>query len=253
MKNRLQLIAFASVLFILTVSCGKDSPLESGDFAEATLSLSVEFPQTKTGIPVSAIEHDRITVYYGDVTQTSFQQGRIIGDSLIFNYPILLKVGNPGRLRATYVNDAYSPIVPGAKTLVDSLYVDSEDPSTINISYDEDKYSITLNFKHCNALADFTLLNEKAENITRQIEKIFVLTSQNDSTEQIYAEASPKVIVPGGCLLKHIIIFLQGGKEIKVKNNSNIVFERNKRYPIHISLNPKELNINPEEGIDDWR
>lgn len=251
MKKIKQLIATTIFIAILTISCGKDSPLESGDFAEASFSLSIKLPQTRAGIPVTNIEQDRITIYYGDIGQTSFQQGTIIDDSLIFNYPVLLKVGNPGKLRAIYANEIYPTIIPGAETLSDSLFVDSEDPSTLQISYNDDKYNITLNFKHCNALADFILLDDNEKEITQLIDKIFVLTSVNEC-EKMYVETNPKVIIPAGCSLKYVTIFLKDGKEIQFKNNTNIIFERNKRYSIQISLGSKKLIIDPEEGTDNW-
>jgi hypothetical protein len=254
MKKKIErLIAVVVVFVVFTTSCGKDSSLESGDFAEANFSLSVEFPKTRTSISVSAIEQDKITIYYGDIHQTSFQQGSIMGDSLVFNYPVLLKVGNPGKLRATYVHETYPTAVPGAETLSDSLFVDSEDPSTIQISYSEDVYNITLNFKHCNALVDFTLWEGETKEVTSSLDKLFVLAYNDaDDTEKIYVDTNSKVIVPAGCVLKYVTLFLTDGKEVQVKNNSPIVFERNKRYSIRISTDSKQLSIEPEEGIENW-
>ncbi|MDR0429020.1 MAG: hypothetical protein LBH58_00890 [Tannerellaceae bacterium] len=252
MEKIYRLTIFAVIFIELTVSCGKETPLEVGDFAEARFTLSVEFPQTRTGIPLpDNMEQDRITVYYGDIGQTSFQQGSLIGDTLVFNYPVLLKVGNPGRLRATYVCETYPPVVPGAETLTDSLYVDSEDPSTLQIAYAGDTYNIVLNFKHCNALADITFAGKNADDLAGRISKVFVLTSTGN-TEKMFVDSLSKVILPAGCLLKYIIIFFNDGRELKVKNETTILFERNKRYPIRISLDTNELSINPEEGIDNW-
>lgn len=252
MKKNNILIAFVTFIAVLTNSCSKDSPLESGDFAEASFSLSVEFPQTKIGIPISGIEQDRITIYYGDINQTSFQQGHIIGDSLTFNYPVLLKVGNPGRIRATYVDETHVSTIPGTETLADTLYVDSEDPSTLSIAYADDKYNITLNFKHRNALADFAIPDDKEINPTQQIERIFIQTTLSDGTEKTFVDTSSKVILPAGSTLNYCIIFLKNGKEIKAKNNTDIVFEQNKRYPIQITIHPERMSINPIEGIDNW-
>jgi hypothetical protein len=255
MKKKIELLmVVAAVFVVLTVSCGKDSPLESGDFAEANFLLSVEFPKTRTGIPVSAIEQEKITIYYGDIHQTSFQQGSIMGDSLVFNYPVLLKVGNPGRLRATYVHETYlaATVLPGVETLSDSLFVDSDAPSTLHISYNEDVYTIMLNFKHCNALADFTLWESKAKEVTPLIDKLFVLTSNDDGTEKMYMDTNSKVILPAGCVLKYVTLFLTDGKEVQIKNNTPVVFERNKRYSIRISMDSKQLSIEPEEGFENW-
>jgi hypothetical protein len=226
--------------------------LESGDFAEANFTLSIELPKTRTGIPVAGVEQDKITIYYGDIHQTSFQQGSIIGDSLVFNYPVLLKVGNPGRVRATYVHEIYPAVIPGAETLPDSLFVDSEDPSTIHISYSEDAYHITLHFKHCNALADFTLIEDETKDVTPLTEKVFVLACENNGTEKMYVETNSKVILPAGSQLKYATLFLKGGKEVRIKNNTPVVFERNKRYSIRVSLDTKQMVIEPEEGIEDW-
>jgi hypothetical protein len=255
MKKKIeQLPAVVVVIFVvLTASCGKDSPLESGDFAEANFLLSVEFPKTRTGIPVSAIEQEKITIYYGDIHQTSFQQGSITGDSLVFNYPVLLKVGNPGRLRATYVYETWpTAVLPGVETLSDSLFADSDVPSTLHISYSEDVYTITLNFKHCNALADFTLWEGEAKEVTPLLDKIFVLASNDDGTEKMYMDTNSKVILPAGCVLKYVTLFLTDGKEVRIKNNTPVVFERNKRYSIRISTDSKQLSIEPEEGIENW-
>ncbi|MDR3140740.1 MAG: hypothetical protein LBU37_03310 [Tannerellaceae bacterium] len=252
MIEREQLSALVICLFILITSCGKDSSLESGDFAEAGFTLSIELPKTRTGIPVSGIEQDKITVYYGDIHQTSFQQGSIIGDSLVFNYPVLLKVGNPGRLRATYVHEIYPAAIPGAETLSDSLFVDSDDPSTIHISYSGDEYHIMLHFKHCNALADFTLLEGETKDVTPLTERIFVLACENGGMEKMYVETNSKVILPAGSILKYVTLFLKGGKEVQIKNNTPVVFERNKRYSIRVSLDTKKMVIEPEEGIENW-
>ncbi|MDR1200036.1 MAG: hypothetical protein LBL58_00195 [Tannerellaceae bacterium] len=252
MKKIEQLIVIVIFFVILITSCGKDSPLESGDLAEANFLLSIELPKTRTGIPVSDIEQDKVIIYYGDIHQTSFQQGSIVGDSLIFNYPILLKVGNPGRLRATYVHESYPTVIPGAETLSDSLFVDSEDPSTIQISYSEDEYTITLNFKHCHALADFILPEGETKEVTSLIDKIFVLVCENNGTEKMYVETSSKVIVPAGCLLKYVTLFLTDGKEFQIKNDTPILFERNRRYSIRLSPDLKRMTIEPEEGSENW-
>jgi hypothetical protein len=229
--------------------------LESGDFAEASFTLSIELPKTRTDIPVSGIEQDKITVYYGDIHQTSFQQGSLIGDSLVFNYPVLLQVGNPGRLRAIYVHETNPTVIPGTETLVDSLFVDSEDPSTIQIAYSDDQYHITLHFKHCNALADFTLLEGETKDVTPLTEKIFVLAYENngvENVEKMYVETNSKVILPAGSILKYATLFLKDGKEVRIKNDTPVVFERNRRYSIRVSLDTKKMLIEPEEGSENW-
>jgi hypothetical protein len=239
---------------ILTASCGKDNPLESGDFAEATFLLSIELPKAKTDMPVSGMERNRITVYYGDVRQTSFQQGRIRGDSLVFTYPVLLRVGNPGRLRATHVFETCPAVlIPGAETLSDTLFVDSEDPATIQASYGENKYTVALHFKHAGALADFTLWEEDGEqDVTFLAEKIAVLARDRDGAEKIYVETGSKVIVPADCLIKYCTIFLSDGKEVQITNNTPLLLGRNKRYAIRILLDSKTMRIEPEEGSENW-
>jgi hypothetical protein len=79
-----------------------------------------------------------------------------------------------------------------------------------------------------------------------------VLACENNGTEKMYVETGPKVILPAGSLLKYVTVFLKDGKEVQVKNTTPVIFERNKRYAVRVSLDTKEMVIEPEEGIENW-
>ncbi|MDH6305003.1 hypothetical protein M2459_001740 [Parabacteroides sp. PF5-5] len=238
---------------LLTVSCNDDDLLGHGDFAEACFSLSVELPQLKTGDSIYSFNSERITVYYGDVLQTSFQQAKLQGDSLMFNYPVLLKVGDPGRLRGIYVDETFFPRIEDAETLADTLYVDSDDPSTINIDYVEDKYKVKLLFKHCNALVDLKVFAKGNKEVTDQIDRITVLVDKEEGNGLKYADKGSKIILPDACILKKIALHLKNGKDVIVENTANFLLKRNKRYPMQISLSPLQLLVETEDGIEDWQ
>ncbi|MDR1645792.1 MAG: fimbrillin family protein [Tannerellaceae bacterium] len=255
--NRTKTISFISAFACagLLLSCDKGSE-EEVRLAEATFSFSVTAPETKAGLLDNIPDGEVIRLYYGsDPAQPGFQEGRVHDNSIVFDYPVMLQVGNPGRLIAKYVDpQAITQPDMGMSILADTLYADSDDPQTVQTSYAADRYAIELHFKHSNALADFTVL-ENGEPYTADIWKITATVQTADGNEKTYTREyawQRQIIIPAGSVLKEVGVIFGEGSEYSIKNETPFTFERNKRYPIEVDIKTGQLIIKATNGIENW-
>ncbi|GEM_PF-4335836 len=240
---------------LLLTACDKDNLTEFLNIAEAGFILPANESEPGDDTFSSFPFGENITLYYGMGERQNFQEGVIAGDTILFNYPVLLSRDYPGRLQAKYVRKRITPprIYSGPEILADTLYVDSDDPATIDIAYRENRYLIQLLFKHSNALVDLTLL-ENDRNITGKIRKVNITMVNGDGQQRECSGTGCRVIVPAGYTPTEALIILNDSVQVPVKKITDLVFERNKRYPVEIKFSPDSTQLIVENTfkVEDW-
>jgi hypothetical protein len=239
----------ASLLFLLLLSCDKENLVE---IAEAGFSLSLANPEAHTFPSFPIAEGEKIKLYYGrDPLLPSFQEGLLLGDTLLFNYPVVLRADNPGRLILTYVQEPQDP-EPGTLMLSDSLYSDSRDSSTLQIAYVDKRYAVKLFFKHSHALADFEVWENEPVDPDKQV-KVYAIVDDTAGNRQTYSGKGTQVILPAGSTLKGVLIVANDGQVTPLEFATTLTFESDKRYPIHLLPDSAgHYVMDAKDGIAGW-
>ncbi|MDR2388277.1 MAG: hypothetical protein LBD89_00620 [Tannerellaceae bacterium] len=241
------------LLLLVFVSCGKDEDY----YVEAGFTLSVTDPETtvlppmfetKMTLPASPAEGAVFRLYYGDPVNPSFRDGVVRGNALIFDLPVFLSTQNPGRLVAKHLSGFFS-----SNFIEDSLYADSDDPSTVQLTYANNRYQVELRFKHTNAFAVVTA-EADGKTVSEEIERLGLrLQIGNEEQEVVASQGEREMILLANSTLKGVHITFKTGRSVYLESLSDVFFESNKRYAIHASLATDTVLVTEPGQVEDWR